>query len=179
MTDAPIKDTQAPGTAGHGVLDGQDLIKQMLAEEQAGSRRTPEERVHGVLEQAGARAISREVLQQALAALGRGETSLDGVYADAAARLTSNLQRNIDAIKKVMDNPAALKQMFDNLEQSMIKQNVPEAQRAVAMADARSMVDFVRTFDKTFPQGIKLEAKDMHGVLSHFGALPMLLPRTA
>jgi|GEM_PF-3875997 len=174
MTDAPIKDTQAPGTAGHGVLDGQDLLTQMGLEEQAGTLRTAAERAHGVLEQARARDIARDVLQEAMEAISRREIPSERIYTEAAARLTSNLQHNIDALKKVMHDPAAVQRMLADLEQRMVQGNVPAAGRAVRMADARSMIDFVKTFDQTFPGGIKLEARDMPAILSHFGVMPFL-----
>lgn len=145
----------------NGKLDGTDLARAMVAEEQEGSRRVASERAHGFLDIAGAR---EAVLAWNIAAT--AGIDLNALKVGTARAMNESLTVELALYKRDPKGYIA-----------GIKEHPPEQYRGkpeLLAADIASFEAFAKTFEQKFKGGIDIKPEEVLGVIGHFG--PVFMP---
>ena len=164
QTDTPpIQDTIKDGK-----LTGQELTSQMLAEEEKGDERTPNEKVHGVLESIGIRDLAEQYNTDSLLGINDGNE-----LPKWAAKIEDAFHTHLDAVQQfIKAHPKDYKQLIaERAKAEMAQIGVTPVQAAVATADLNNFIAFAETLDKTFPNGVHIEPEHVLGILAHFGKI--------
>jgi len=166
----PIKDLN-----DDGILQGSELRSQLKAEEENGSARTKNEKVHGVLEAMGIRGAAKEYANAILYAQ----------IGDNPNKDVSELQKiGADIIKNTLETGAEMtvQPKFQELlkidaEQTKNNKGLTEEQKSIHLSDLNNANEFAKTFKTTFPKGVAIEREDVTELLGHFASIPVVITK--
>lgn len=161
----PIADSN-----NNGILDGDDLRKQLRREEEQGAIRTPAEPAHGILETAGLREIVDTLNQYTRST---GELPTDA-FSQIAEALSNDLAKGSKEYQALASNPAERAKHIQAYTKELQTSGASAEDITLLVADRQSYFDFAATLSKTFPKGVAVDAKDVPEILGHFG--PLLIP---
>ena len=156
-TTSPIKDTN-----GDGTLDSKELLAQLRAEDVGGIEcRSAKERIHGILEFAGAEEVN--AMRNKIAGYGP-------VDKEDLRRLAADLTGHLNAALIHIEEGFATDKQFDKtLEAGIKNKHLPKYKEAIELAAMKNFVAFAQDFHKTFPEGISLKGEDIAAILERFG----------
>lgn len=165
--DAPITDTNKDG-----ILQGKEIIAQLGREEEAGSMRTKNEHVHGVLDFLGMRADAQEYSRNLLKAqLAENPDAIREIQKIAAQNMAGILSNT----PKVIVSDEFQETLKRDINSIKVDPEMPQDQKDVLLADMNKTNDYGKTFAKTFPKGVSIAPEDVTGILAHFAPMPIII----
>lgn len=165
-----------PDVNGDGVLDGEDILKQMEKEEENGLARTPNERAHGVFEAINARSALQELNRVA-----KEEPQHYGLALhEVTLHIIERLNVAVDYVnQRAASMPDYRTRLSDEVAAFGKKEELSQDKIAVLLADQHNLADFAQTVATTFPKGIALHPKETLQILLHFGPAHVPIARPA
>lgn len=161
---SPIKDINK-----NGYLDGEDILAQLKEEEAPGSTRA----AHGILEATLLRTYAKEVSRLVHKGIINATSYTLRTTQMLELRLTKMAN---DAQKREHQGVTPEIVAKAAAELAALNGQTPEQTQAT-IANAKHSYAFGKTFAETFPNGVKIDAKDMPEIMKHLGQIaPPAMP---
>ena len=167
---SPIKDTNSDG-----ILQGSEIREQLRKEEEAGSKRTANESVHGILETIGIRDIA-EIYANHMLSAQLSDNSANSVKELQQAG-ANKIQELLKAAGVFMETPRSVAILEKDLAKLESRQNISPETKEIIKADAENFAAFGKALRSTFPNGIKILPEDTTEIMGHFANIPIIIPK--
>ncbi len=169
---SPIKDPNCDG-----ILQGGELIAQLISEEENGFRRTKNESVHGVLEALGMRGFSEEYAKQMLVAQLAGQPEKrEEFLGQLSVKGAQLIQKMIETGARVSADPEFEKNFKNRNKDIKNSSQLSEGNKEIMNSDFENLIEFGKAYKSTFPGGVEISPKDTLGIVAHFTPIPIRIP---